>query len=101
MTNADILAKLHEDVAAANRSTPSPSTHTVAGCRVCAVEAERKAANARLAALDGPALLEALMFLVDGMTKMDARIFIELWKGSLAEKEANDAIADAGKVLEL
>ncbi len=58
MTNADILTKLHADVAAA--SAPMSPPYTSPAERID-VSRRRKEARARLAALPGPALLERLV----------------------------------------
>ena len=61
MTNADILAQLRADVAAANAPEEHDYDETLETCKACQGAKERGRARVRIAALDGPALLEALM----------------------------------------
>ncbi len=86
-TNDDILAALQRDVAAA-ASKPSAHEHgNMAQELFCDECQERHRARARIAALDGPALLEALMGLL-----ADERFVYGT---------AHRAVAVAGKVLGL
>ena len=122
-TNADILAALQRDVAAAS---PRPY-HTSSSEDVAQVYGEGKLlaeydqiyvrksqgrANARIATLDGPALLEALIEIAETLRvpvltaaaklanekPRNRELYEQLCK---AEFVARAAIADAGKVLGL
>ncbi len=55
-----LLAKLREDVAAAKVPEEHDYDKTLGACKACQGAKERGAARARIAALDGPALLECL-----------------------------------------
>ncbi len=121
MTNADIIAQLRKDVAAASPRPwkPGPSEQLCQGMLstddgeyICefyltTIAAEEGtlpgAANARLAALDGPALLEALVKAKSYMVADGARGKLNCQEEKCLNEmcAVNRAIADAGKALGL
>ncbi len=105
--NADILKKLRADVAAA-KSGLSECTCQAKGpmafCQGCKAALERSAARARLAAFDGPALLEALVrmrevYYVAAGDHDDGCTSVHTETGTC--DCGKDAIADCAKALEV
>ena len=64
MTHEEMLLRLREDVAAASPTHCFHSSFT-RGCAICEVQKPAREAHARLAALPGPELVEALAAAVE------------------------------------